>query len=660
MLLASALWAVYYGANCAVGMFSAERGIVAFTVDRMPALFVLLRGITLFFYAVSLVLLFRLAARLMNRPAAWVATLILAMSPLYASMSSFVRVESLSICFMLAGFLVLLRALDPPPPAAGPARRRWVDSIDPMIVAGVLIGLSMATRMHALTAALPAVALLILTAPGRTPRPNAYPRWVGIGAIVAACALAAAGLVIRQASSLHTWPHALHAIQVAVVGGLIALGLGAALYRVRSVRPTLIRIVSPDLIRVSIGIAVGFLAGTPTVIRQYPFFLRTVEFYSTGYMDSTRSGWPFWKNAQWYARFYFAYITPDRIVLALFVAGGLWIVLRRDRRLLPFLIAALLFFVSKPLALIAAPHHVVPWLPFYALVCAYPVASMVEIGSRRSGYGVGVAWVGFLAIFAALLFWITRGPETTRNEVAIATDQRLAQIQRASNWIIDHTEPQATIAVGFYCFNPGVFFEWLREFEVPFPAQIDRRTYIVWWYHVTELKDRVGYACMANADIDYAASMDKLQPGQNAFPLTDPRFELAQSFGDGPSRVNVFRFDFRSDETRAVDDKRKAEADQIRRSTGLIRVVAATYGENCHAPHGNSTTGVALACNGKASCEYKVDVAVLGDPAPACGKDFVAEWTCGASPTVLRTAVSGPGNEAGYGSIVTLACGDAG
>ena len=658
MMLASILWALYYGANCALGIVSSQRGILAFTLDRLPALFVLLRGMTVFFYCVSLVLLFRLAARLMNRPAAWVATFILAMSPLYATISSFVRVESLSICFMLAGFLVLVHALDRPT-IDPPARRRWLNAIDPKIAAGLLIGLSMATRMHALTASLPAVVLLILLASRATPSSD-YPRWVKVGTPLAAGALGVAGLLsIVGAAALREWPHAVRAIQAAVIGGFTALAIGTALYLVRRTRPMLIRIASPDLLRTLAGIPVGFVLGTPTVIRQYPFFLRSVEFYSTGYMDPNRAGWPFWKNAQWYVHFYLANIAPDRIALALLVAGGFWIALRRDRRLLPFLVAALLFFVSKPLALMAAPHHVVPWLPFYALVCGYPVAAMVEIGSRRGGSAVAVAAAGCVGIFAALLFGITRGPLGLRNPDTIATDQRLANIQRASDWIVKETDPRATVAVGFYCFNPGTFFEWLRQAEVPIPKPLDRRTYIVWWYGPETLQGLTGYVCMANADIDHAAKMEKLNPGRNVSPLTDRRFELAQSFGEGPNRVNVFRFDFRSDEARAADEKRRAEIALIHSSTGPIRVVAATYGENCHAPHGNSTPNVAVACDGKIFCEYKVDVWELGDPTPACGKNFVAEWSCGGSPTVLRAEIGGPTQETGYGSIVTLSCGDA-
>jgi len=52
-----------------------------------------------------------------------------------------------------------------------------------------------------------------------------------------------------------------------------------------------------------------------------------------------------------------------------------------------------------------------------------------------------------------------------------------------------------------------------------------------------------------------------------------------------------------------------------------------------------------------------VDFNMLGDPAPGCPKDFVAEWTCGDSPTVNRAESERAGNgEAGYGSIATLIC----
>jgi hypothetical protein len=90
-----------------------------------------------------------------------------------------------------------------------------------------------------------------------------------------------------------------------------------------------------------------------------------------------------------------------------------------------------------------------------------------------------------------------------------------------------------------------------------------------------------------------------------------------------------------------------------------IQVIAGTYGENCRAAHGNVTPRLAAACDGKASCTYKVDVNVLGDPAPNCAKDYIAEWTCGESSTVNKVkAELKPEHhgDAGLGSIVTLTC----
>ena len=223
-------------------------------------------------------------------------------------------------------------------------------------------------------------------------------------------------------------------------------------------------------------------------------------------------------------------------------------------------------------------------------------------------------------------------------------------MQRASDWIVDHTESHATVGLAYYCFNPGTFLAWLREFGVSIPESgVDRRDYFVWWTRISQLRGQTGYVCMTNTDIDLAAKVEKSAPGDASFPRTDPRFQFVQSFGSGPNQVNLFRYDLKVRARPAVVDVTDDPARNI-------RVVAATYGDNCHGAHGNSTTAVAGACNGKAICEYKVDVVVLGDQAPGCGKDFVAEWTCGDSPAVHRAAVGGPGNDAGYGLIVTLTC----
>ncbi len=84
-----------------------------------------------------------------------------------------------------------------------------------------------------------------------------------------------------------------------------------------------------------------------------------------------------------------------------------------------------------------------------------------------------------------------------------------------------------------------------------------------------------------------------------------------------------------------------------------IRVLAGTYGRNCGGKAGNATAHLARTCDGRAGCDYRIDASALEDPAPSCDKDYVAEWRCGAGPTVYAASVSGG---AGRGGNLTLAC----
>ncbi len=84
-----------------------------------------------------------------------------------------------------------------------------------------------------------------------------------------------------------------------------------------------------------------------------------------------------------------------------------------------------------------------------------------------------------------------------------------------------------------------------------------------------------------------------------------------------------------------------------------IRVLSGTYGGNCGAPFGNATDHLIAACDGSPACDYVIDYHALGDPAPGCSKDYVAEWQCGRSPQRFRTAA---GPEAGMGKRIVLRC----
>ena len=84
-----------------------------------------------------------------------------------------------------------------------------------------------------------------------------------------------------------------------------------------------------------------------------------------------------------------------------------------------------------------------------------------------------------------------------------------------------------------------------------------------------------------------------------------------------------------------------------------IKVLAGTYGRNCGGKPGNATAHLSRACDGRASCDYRIDASALEDPGPSCDKDYAAEWRCGAGPAVYAASVSG---EAGRGGSLTLVC----
>jgi hypothetical protein len=83
-----------------------------------------------------------------------------------------------------------------------------------------------------------------------------------------------------------------------------------------------------------------------------------------------------------------------------------------------------------------------------------------------------------------------------------------------------------------------------------------------------------------------------------------------------------------------------------------IKVVSGTYGQNCGAQRGNATSELATRCDGRDTCEYRVDRRRILDPAAGCPKDFLAEWRCG--KTEFHTAMLSP--EAGAGSTLVLSC----
>ncbi|MBV9062471.1 MAG: acyltransferase family protein [Alphaproteobacteria bacterium] len=94
-----------------------------------------------------------------------------------------------------------------------------------------------------------------------------------------------------------------------------------------------------------------------------------------------------------------------------------------------------------------------------------------------------------------------------------------------------------------------------------------------------------------------------------------------------------------------------------------IEVVSATYGGNCMnfpvpAPYpnlaaaGNATDPVRDVCNGRLSCDFKVESETLHDPANGCGKDFAVQYRCRGETGVHSALIAAEA----LGHHATLSC----
>ena len=263
-----------------------------------------------------------------------------------------------------------------------------------------------------------------------------------------------------------------------------------------------------------------------------------------------RTTWPLWTNIRWYIGFYLKNFAPDTVLAILLATSVIWIVVSRNRRILPYLFGFIVFFVSKPLNLVAAPHHTLPWLPCFAILCAFPVAEIYSILVRRAA--IHPKWrlvaSGIVAVLlAAIALQLTNGPRHAA-EASRFSQVRLQHISEATDWIKLNTPSNATVAVSYFCFNPDVFYVWLQEMGVRLPTlEYDGRSYIIWWGKRDQLRGLAGYACgAAGALTGLANNVAIADPNQVVDVYHDPAFQRVASFGNDLNAIDLFRFDFRA------------------------------------------------------------------------------------------------------------------
>jgi peptidoglycan/LPS O-acetylase OafA/YrhL len=94
-----------------------------------------------------------------------------------------------------------------------------------------------------------------------------------------------------------------------------------------------------------------------------------------------------------------------------------------------------------------------------------------------------------------------------------------------------------------------------------------------------------------------------------------------------------------------------------------IEIISATYGMNCKdfpepAPFrnlvspGNATAGLRRICDGHLRCDPRVSLALAGDPANGCGKDFSLEYSCSGSAGIRKAYLPGEA----LGKVLELEC----
>jgi Trypsin len=154
--------------------------------------------------------------------------------------------------------------------------------------------------------------------------------------------------------------------------------------------------------------------------------------------------------------------------------------------------------------------------------------------------------------------------------------------------------------------------------------------------------DTVANACQGKTSCDF--KVDHLQLG-------DPAPNCAKPF-------TVFWRCAGSESLRSLQLSPEASGKVAQLRCGGITIQRATYGmnwiDNGVAKAGAETAAVAKACNGKTTCDFKVDVFQLGDPVSGKVKNFVIDYVCNGALGGRR--VSTPSGTEAHGQTLRLTC----
>ncbi|HEY9616565.1 MAG TPA: glycosyltransferase family 39 protein [Microcoleaceae cyanobacterium] len=565
MFLTAILWAVWYGILSLSGLIPHDLSIKLFTFQNLNQFYFLMRFLVLGFYALSIVLIYILGKRLTNAIGGCIAALLLALSFYYTSYSCFVRTESLGICLSLTALLLTLNAIEQNKPKQ-------------YFFSGFCSGVATAARYHFVLATLPQIFTFyfLKEKPENRQFSPRLVRWImifasaigvlfivgGILALLLNCQLISPNWITDRLLLSPIDPGLPKALQL-IHKLWISLGVLAVVLFFTAYIPRLQKwnqkLVQPALVLVFLGFGIGLVLGTPTFLWRGYYLLRSIQFYSDWidyerlklspigqYLDMLGSYW----NV----------IAPTPALAVLLVAGIGLIVLRRDRNLYPALLGIITLFIAQPVLLPSAYHRSLPWLPYVALVTAYPFAFCYQWWSKTNQQKIAIQFITFCSLLAVSLSLVGFGlvPNGAYQQSSMTLDQlvipRLEAVDRASNWIKQHTESDAIVMVNYYGFNEQIYYASMEAQGVKLPKKLkEARSYMVWWGDRTPLQDKSGYlmfvcstaSCKSEAESAQKYFNERKGNGEGVNPFTHPNFiKLAASSKNG-YEMNIFKFNFK-------------------------------------------------------------------------------------------------------------------
>lgn len=575
MFLTTILWAGWYGLLHIAGQVDTAVGIKLFTFQHLQDLYFLMRLLVLIFYATSIALTCICGKRLTNAVGGCIAALFLAFFLPYAAYSSFIRTESMGITLALTALYLTLDAI-----AFG--------KIKYFFIAGILSGVATAARFHFAFATLPIIIPLYFLTRKQTDRNSrkdansliddeqiypitsdktieARPRWLAtllsliaslffIGGIITVLVglniiqpnfFTHAMLVTAESQSIGDLTKGLSLMRkLWYFLSILSIAFFIA-FRIPKLRDRAQSLLDPAIVLILSGFGVGLVLGTPTFLWRGSYLLRSIQFYGN-WIDYDRQKLSFPAQLLDVYSSYWTVITPTIGIACLLIAGSILILVRRDRYLYPILFGAILSLVSQPVLLPIQSYRVAPWLPYLAIVQAYPLAVAYQAVTRFNRRYLILQMLSFGAIILIGFSVVHDGVKHQSNNIDQTVQPRLEVVADVTNWLEKNTGSSDVIFLSYFSFNKQMFYKWIEAQGATVPAQVKgTRKYYPWWGDRTTLQNQSGYLVSTQADLAVKADWDNKKPGEGVDPLTEKAFTKVASFAGGGFEFSIFRFDFK-------------------------------------------------------------------------------------------------------------------